>query len=117
MCVCVSADQRAGYERYRGPYLHQLTVEDLRKAKPLWQEFFYNGDSTAGWQDAYNAPEHLGMLQERMEENLIYYLVTPCMRLGSVKYNTLFRNSPTLTNVLLSVVHFEVGADKHFLAG
>lgn len=82
-----------GYERYQGPYLHQLTVDDLRKTKPTWQQFFYNGTSAAGWQDAYNVPEHLGMLQERMEENLVYYLVTSHTRLGTVAFYTFLRVS------------------------
>eukprot|EP00884_Botryococcus_braunii_P022888 jgi/Botrbrau1/9283/Bobra.0111s0010.1 len=89
-----------GYERYRGPYLHQLTAEDLRKRKPSWSEFFCSGNGSSGWREAYNAPEHLGMLQERMEENLIFYLGNYVHLIGAVAILTIYARPLALIGLM-----------------
>ena len=65
------------YERYRGPYLHQLTLDHLRQQPKSWPDFFYAPlrPAAAGGAAAYNVPSHTLMLCERMEENLVHFLV------------------------------------------
>lgn len=75
------------YQRYRGPYLDQLTVEDIKRPAAPWKQFFYNGEH-GKWSESYNVPEDLAMLQERMEENVVGYMVRqPCLRIASAQFS------------------------------
>lgn len=71
--VCM-AGLRQQYARYRGPFLHHLNTDNLRQAPKGWLEF---ACATRGEADgvAYNLPLHVAMLCERMEENIVFYLV------------------------------------------
>ena len=71
--VC-AADDRQQYERYKGPYLYQLTAEHLQQPPRPWPEFMYTFPSGSR-ESAYNVPAHTRMLWERMEENVVYFLV------------------------------------------
>ena len=70
---------RPSYRRYKGPYLEQLKANDLQRQPQNWQSFVggqsRNG-SCSSWANSFNAPENLGMLAERMEENIVHYMVS-----------------------------------------
>ena len=70
---------RTQQKRYQGPYIHQLTLQDLRRQPQDWQQFV-GVESHAGpcssWAASFNVPEHLTMLAERLEENLVHFLVS-----------------------------------------
>lgn len=65
---------RQQYARYKGPYFHQLTPEHLRQPPKAWLEFLCASKRGSDGV-AYNLPLHISMLCERMEENMIFYLV------------------------------------------
>ena len=67
-------NSRKGYQRYKGPYLDQLSKTDLQTPPVQWSLALYGGDK-AHCTHAYNVPEHAAMLQERLEENLVRYRV------------------------------------------
>lgn len=70
---------RSQHRRYQGPYIHQLTLQDLRRQPQDWQHFIgmesHSGPCTS-WAASFNVPEHVNMLAERLEENLIHFLVS-----------------------------------------
>ena len=69
---------RPSYQRYKGPYLEQLTASDLQRQPQDWQNFAGvqpQSRSSNSWANHFNVPEHLSMLSERMEENLVHFLV------------------------------------------
>ena len=68
------ADDRQQYERYKGPFLYQLTAKHLQQLPRPWPEFMYSFTHGSG-EMAYNVPAHTRMLWERMEENMVYFLV------------------------------------------
>jgi hypothetical protein len=57
--------QRA-YQRYRGPYLEQLTSADLQAAPKGWA-LFWRGGERGRAADAYSLPATLAVLRERAE--------------------------------------------------
>ncbi|KAK9802738.1 hypothetical protein WJX73_005182 [Symbiochloris irregularis] len=63
---------RTGYRHYKGPYLDQLSRQDLQHLPVPWLLSLCGGDLRT-WAQAYNLPEHSAMLQERLEENLVRY--------------------------------------------
>lgn len=63
---------RSFYRHYQGPYLESLTKHSWKKPPKSWRHFFYGQSSEL----AYNVPEDTQHLQERMEENLVTYLVS-----------------------------------------
>ena len=72
-----AAGSRLHYERYRGPYVDQLTLHHLLQQPKAWPDFFYAPPrpQAANEAAAYNVPSHTLMLCERMEENLVHFLV------------------------------------------
>lgn len=60
--------------RYKGPYVSELTMDSVRQSPKPWPAFFmgeHGGTSRA----AYNLPADTTMLLDRLEENLVFYLV------------------------------------------
>jgi hypothetical protein len=55
--------------RYTGPYLADLTRADATRAPRNWKEFLMSH----GWR-SYNLAEGMSHQQERVTENLVYYL-------------------------------------------
>lgn len=52
---------RRYYQRYRGPFVEDITVDDLKRSPKPWNLFFGDGSG------AYNVPCDTSVLQERME--------------------------------------------------
>jgi hypothetical protein len=78
-CPSLPRGSRQGY-RYRGPYLEQLTLEAFRRDPRPWRDFFGVGAARdRHWRrslaDSYNVPDHLTHLKQRLEENIVYFLV------------------------------------------
>ena len=95
------AGNRQQYERYKGPYLSQLTAEHLQQQPRPWPEFIYA--SRTGARDmAYNVPSHTRMLWERMEENMVYFLVCCPSRCGLCKLPSVHIPVRTRSSYLLS---------------
>lgn len=57
---------RRAYQRYRGPYLEQLTGADLQAAPKGWALFWHGGERGSA-ADAYSLPASLAVLRERAE--------------------------------------------------
>ena len=69
--------------RYKGPYVSELSMDSLRQSPKPWPAFFmgeHGGTSRA----AYNLPADTTMLLDRLEENLVFFLV----RRGPVSEST-----------------------------
>ncbi|PRW61143.1 Prenylated rab acceptor PRA1 isoform A [Chlorella sorokiniana] len=64
---------RRRFQRYRGPFIEQLAVEDL-KADPKPWAVFWRGSESGRWAAAYNLPASLDVLHERTEENFVSFL-------------------------------------------
>lgn len=63
---------RKRYRRYKGPFIEYLTVEDLKRGVRDWREFLHSRNAKM---DSYSVPGSLDALMERLEENIVYYLV------------------------------------------
>lgn len=63
---------RSFYKRYKGPYLESIPRDAWKQPPKSWRHFFYGQTSDA----VYNVPEDAQHLQERMEENVVTYLVS-----------------------------------------
>lgn len=63
---------RSFYKRYKGPYLEHLSRDAWKTPPKSWRHFFYGQTSEA----VYNVPENSEHMQERIEENLVTYLVS-----------------------------------------
>ena len=59
------------WRRYQGPHVWDLPVDALRAAPVEWERFLHGGSL----QDAYNVPDSTAMLLERLDENVVTYLV------------------------------------------
>ena len=81
---------RSFYRRYKGPYLESLTRDSWKRPPKSWRHFFYGQSS----EFMYNIPENTEHLQERMEENLVTYLVSL-----QIHANESFLRFPKLTHV------------------
>lgn len=57
---------RRRFQRYRGPFIEQLAVEDL-KADPKPWAVFWRGSEAGRWAAAYSLPASLDVLHERTE--------------------------------------------------
>lgn len=66
----VSQDPRSSYKRYRGPHLERLPHDIWRKSPKSWRHFLIGAAECV-----YNLPEDTDHLQERMEENIVTYVV------------------------------------------
>ena len=64
--------------RYKGPYLSQLSLDVIEQPPKPWPDFLV-GSSAANNQMAYNLPSHTSMLMDRLEENLVFFLVRALM--------------------------------------
>jgi hypothetical protein len=63
--------RRRRYQRYKGPYLEQLTVDDLKKDPKPWKQFA----PVEGWRWntlEYSIPATLELMCERIEVGLGY---------------------------------------------
>ena len=69
-----STSGRTESARYKGPFIDQLTLDDLARPPRPWAQFFTGGPA-GPWTAAYNVPEHTAMLRERAQDNLAFYLV------------------------------------------
>lgn len=67
------ASRRRKYQRFKGPFIEHLTVDDMKKNPKPWNQFTINGEN-GRLQDAYNVPATLDILAERFEENIATYL-------------------------------------------
>lgn len=70
----VSQDLRSSYKRYKGPYLEHLPRDVWRAPPKSWRHFAYGPAAD----HVYTVPEDTDHLQERLEENLVTYVV--CLR-------------------------------------
>ena len=77
MCAGLTCFSRSSYRYFRGPYLEQLSRQDLAASPRDWKLLFVWPHPWAG----YNIPEDAAMLQERVEENLIVFMVSLMPRL------------------------------------
>lgn len=59
------------WRRYHGPHVWDLPVDALRAAPVEWERFLHGGSLQA----AYNVPDSTTMLLERLDENVVTYLV------------------------------------------
>lgn len=58
--------RRSKYQRFKGPFIEHMTIEDLKRDPKPWKVFAINGDD-AQLHDAYNIPASLDILFERFE--------------------------------------------------
>ncbi|KAK9813247.1 hypothetical protein WJX72_011400 [[Myrmecia] bisecta] len=65
---------RRNYTRYKGPFLEETRLDSLRAPPRPWPQFLHHGANSSVIV-AYNVPEDVRMLCERLDENLVYYLV------------------------------------------
>lgn len=70
------SQRRRKYRRFKGPYVEQLTFDDLKKAPRSWNQF--SGLREADWTvHGYSVPATLDLLCERLEVRLpavyLYY--------------------------------------------
>lgn len=63
---------RRHYQRYKGPFIEQLTLEDLQAEPKPWKAFL--GSSTS-----YNVPASVAVLMERMEVGMTVCGSLPAM--------------------------------------
>ena len=73
----LSGLDRQRYQRYKGPFLEQLGLADLQAQPRPWRLLL---SASAAHSVCFNVPESAVMLQERVEENLVVYLV--CLNQG-----------------------------------
>jgi hypothetical protein len=60
------SQRRQKYRRFKGPYMEQLTFDDLKKAPRSWSQFL--GLREADWTvQGYSVPATLDLLCERIE--------------------------------------------------
>ena len=60
--------------RYKGPYVSELSMDSLTQAPKPWPTFFM-GDTGGASRGAYSLPADTTMLLDRLEENLVFFLV------------------------------------------
>ena len=94
-----AATGRRAFQRYRGPFIDQLSIEDLKAAPKSWA-LFWRGGERASAADAYSLPASLAVLHERTEasrggrEGLHTGL---CVLPILTKFSLLLQNKSTLT--------------------
>lgn len=71
-------ERRRRYRRYKGPFVEQLHLEDLKKEPQPWNNFFgrssvENRRNGAEDRSAYSIPASLDLLSERIDENYVKY--------------------------------------------
>ena len=60
--------------RYKGPYVSEMTMDSLKQSPKPWPAFFM-GDNKGTSRAPYNLPADTTMLLDRLEENLVFFLV------------------------------------------
>jgi len=60
--------------RYKGPYVSELSIQSLSQAPKPWPAFFM-GEKSASSRATYTLPADTTMLLDRIEENLVFFLV------------------------------------------
>ncbi|KAI3432223.1 hypothetical protein D9Q98_003785 [Chlorella vulgaris] len=68
-----AGDWQRCYQRYRGPFIEQLGVDELQQAPKNW-DVFWKGSDKGQLAAAYNLPASIAVLRERIEENLVTFL-------------------------------------------
>lgn len=58
--------RRKHYQRFKGPFIEQLSTDDLKRDPKPWKLFGVNGDN-GSVNDAYTLPASLDILAERFE--------------------------------------------------
>lgn len=88
------------WRRYQGPHVWDLPVDALRAAPVEWERFLHGGSLQA----AYNVPDSTAMLLERLDENVVTYLVRcPSNTQVSIGWYTCKQGVITGTTALLPV--------------
>ncbi|BDA51413.1 hypothetical protein COCOBI_18-2910 [Coccomyxa sp. Obi] len=95
----ITGGLRQQYARYRRPFLHQLTTDNLRQPPKGWLQF---ACATRRETDgvAYNLPQHVAMLCERMEENLVFYLGNYFTIVGALGLHVLLQHPLCILSVI-----------------
>ncbi|KAL4419286.1 hypothetical protein ABPG77_008336 [Micractinium sp. CCAP 211/92] len=65
---------RRAFTRYRGPFIEQLTLEDMKQAPKSWAVFWRGSERAGAAAEAYSLPASLAVLHERTEENFATFL-------------------------------------------
>ena len=60
--------------RYKGPFASELSMDSLRQSPKPWPAFF-TGERGGANRAAYSLPADTIMLLDRLEENLVFFLV------------------------------------------
>lgn len=68
--VEASQNRRRRYQRFKGPFLEQMTTDDFKKAPHPWKQFVGLGDEGLMLK-GYNVPASVDILCERIEVRLI----------------------------------------------
>ncbi|PSC73348.1 Drug Metabolite transporter superfamily [Micractinium conductrix] len=84
-----AATGRRAFQRYRGPFIDQLSIEDLKAAPKSWA-LFWRGGERASAADAYSLPASLAVLHERTEENFVSFLPNYLRLAGAVLLATFY---------------------------
>jgi hypothetical protein len=72
--AAAAGGRRRRYQRFRGPFVEQATLDDLRAAPRPWTQFWGSADAGGGLGGAYNVPASADALAERVDENLAAFL-------------------------------------------
>ncbi|KAL4424091.1 hypothetical protein ABPG75_001392 [Micractinium tetrahymenae] len=80
---------RRAFTRYRGPFIEQLGLEDLKQAPKSWA-VFWKGSERGAAADAYNLPASIAVLHERTEESFVTFLPNYLRLAGAVLLATFY---------------------------
>ena len=72
--INVCAGNAQPTRRYKGPYVSELSMQSLSQAPKPWPAFFM-GEKSASSRATYTLPADTTMLLDRIEENLVFFLV------------------------------------------
>ena len=102
LCAGLTGVSRQQYQRFRGPFLEELGLADLQAQPRPWQLLL--GRSAA--QTAYNMPDSAAMLQERLEDNVVTFLVSCALHATA----SAGRTGPCLTPACTQVNYLWIAA-------
>lgn len=67
---------RSQYKRFKGPFFESLTIEDVKRGPKNWQEFLHAAPKDVKMNlTTYSVPGSIESLTERVDENLVHYMV------------------------------------------
>jgi hypothetical protein len=58
--------RRRNYQRFKGPFIDHMGIEDFKRDPQPWTRFLRNGEKDR-WQDVYNVPASVDVLAERVD--------------------------------------------------